>query len=196
MTEILIKHFQYYQKLAEETFKQISDEQFFWKYNDECDSIATLVQQVSKNMNVHANKVLKEDREKNSSDRSSEFENNLQSKSEITEIWDKSWKILFETLNRINDENPSDTTIFHGEEHKALDVLLPQLTDYTYYIGKIVFIGKILKSTAPHTFSFEKNQSSLLDIEKIKNLNPTDIPENSSPVCFAKSDEIRDDYKI
>ena len=196
MTEILIKHFQYYQKLAEETFKQISDEQFFWKYNDECDSIATLVHHISGNINAHfVNFTAEEDKIK-SNDRNSEFENDLQSKSEITEIWDKSWKILFETLNRINDENPNDTTIFHGEEHKALDVLLPQLTDYTYYIGKIVFIGKILKSTAPNTFSFEKNQSSLLDIEKIKNLNPTDIPENSSPVCFAKSDEIRDEYKI
>ena len=196
MTEILIKHFQYYQKLAEETFKQISDEQFFWKYNDECDSIATLVQQVSKNMNVHANKVLKEDREKNSSDRSSEFENNLQSKSEITEIWDKSWEILFKTLNRINDESRSDTIIFHGEEHIVLDLLLQQLTDYTYHIGQIVFIGKMLKNSDWKTLSVEKNQSSLFNMEKFKSPGSADIPENSSPVCFAKSDEIRDDYKI
>jgi hypothetical protein len=196
MTEILIKHFQYYQKLAEETFKQISDEQFFWKYNDECDSIATLVHHISGNINAHfVNFTAEEDKIK-SNDRNSEFENDLQSKSEIMEIWDKSWEILFKTLNRINDENRSDTIIFHGEEHIVLDLLLQQLTDYTYHIGQIVFIGKMLKNSDWKTLSVEKNQSSLFNMEKFKSPGSADIPENSSPVCFAKSDEIRDDYKI
>ena len=46
------------------------------------------------------------------------------------------------------------------------------------------------------TLSMVENQSQPFNIEKFKNLDTTEIQENSSPVCYAKSDEVRDDYKI
>ncbi len=37
------KQFEYYKILGEKTFAQLSDEQLFWQYNEESNSIATIV---------------------------------------------------------------------------------------------------------------------------------------------------------
>jgi len=50
------KHqFEYYKKNAEKTFDRLTDEQLNWKYNEESNSIATIVWHVVGNMLCDAN---------------------------------------------------------------------------------------------------------------------------------------------
>ena len=86
MKDLFIKRFQHYKKLAEETFDQVSDEQLFWKYNEESNSIATLVKHLSGNMQSRWTNFLTEDGEKNWRRRDLEFKNDIQSKTEMMEI--------------------------------------------------------------------------------------------------------------
>ena len=44
------KQFEYYKMLGDKTFAQLSDEQLFWQYNSESNSIATIVKHLSGNM--------------------------------------------------------------------------------------------------------------------------------------------------
>ena len=196
MKDLFITRFQYYKELAEKTFEQLSEEQLFWKYNEESNSIGTLVKHLSGNMQSRWTNFLMEDGEKSWRNRDSEFEDDIQSKAEMMETWTKGWQVLFYNLNQIQEENWNDTIAIRGEEHTVLDAVLRQIAHYPYHIGQIVFIGKMLKNDNWKTLSIAKNKSIPFDIEKLKSLDPCEIQENSSPVCFAKSDEVRDDYKI
>ena len=44
------KQFEYYRMLGDKTFDQISDDQLFWKYNEESNSISTIVKHLWGNM--------------------------------------------------------------------------------------------------------------------------------------------------
>lgn len=196
MKDLFINMFEYYKELAEKTFDQVSEEQLFWKYNEESNSIATLVKHLSENMQSRWTNFLTEDGEKSWRKRDSEFENDIQSKAEMMEIWTKGWQVLFEALNQIKEENWNQTILIRGEKHTVLDAVLRQLAHYPYHIGQIVYIGKMVKDADWKTLSIAKNQSVPFTIEKLKSLDSSEIQENSSPVCYAKSDEVRDDYKI
>ena len=196
MKDLFITRFQYYKELAEKTFDQLSEEQLFWKYNEESNSIGTLVKHLSGNMKSYWTNFLTEDGEKSWRNRDSEFEDDIQSKAEMMETWTKGWQVLFDALNQIKEENWNDTIAIRGEKHTVLDAVLRQLAHYPYHIGQIVFIGKMLKNDNWKTLSIAKNKSILFDIEKLNSLDPSEIQENASPVCYAKSDEVRDDYKI
>lgn len=195
MKDLFIKRFQYYKELADQTFDQVSEEQLFWKYNEESNSIATLVKHIAGNMQSRWTNFLTEDGEKSWRNRDSEFENDIQSKAEMIEIWDKGWQVLWKALNQINEENWTETILIRGEIHTVLDAVLRQLAHYSYHIGQIVYMGKMLKEGDWKTLSIAKNKSAQFNIEKFKSLDSSEIPENSSPVCYAKSDEVRDDYK-
>ena len=196
MKDLFIKRFQYYKELAEKTFDQVSEEQLFWKYNEESNSITTLVTHLSGNMQSRWSNFLTEDGEKSWRNRDSEFENDMQSKAEMMEIWMKGWLVLFEALNQIKEENWNDTIFIRGEKHTVLDATIRQLAQYSYHIGQIIYIGKMVKNADWKTLSIAKNQSVPFTIEKLKSLDSSEIQENSSPVCYAKSDEVRDDFKI
>lgn len=196
MKDLFIKRFQYYKELAEKTFQQVSEEQLFWQYNEESNSIGTLVKHLAGNMQSRWTSFLTEDGEKEWRNRDSEFENDLQTKAEMLEIWDKGWLVLFEALNQIKDENWNHSISIRGEKITVLDAVIRQLAHYPYHIGQIVFIGKMLKNEKWKTLSIPKNKSLKSDIEHLKIQDPVEIHENSSPVCYAKSDEVRDDYKI
>ncbi|WP_373748085.1 DUF1572 family protein, partial [Kaistella sp.] len=108
MKDLFITRFQYYKELTEKTFDQLSEEQLFWKYNDESNSIGTLVKHLSGNMQSRWTNFLTEDGEKSSRNRDSEFENDIQSKAEMMEIWNQGWQVLFNALNQIKEENWND----------------------------------------------------------------------------------------
>ena len=196
MKDLFLKRFQYYKELAEKTFDQVSEEQLFWKYNEESNSIATLVKHLSGNMQSRWTNYLTEDGEKSWRKRDSEFENDIQSKAEMMEIWTKGWQVLFEALNQIKEENWNDAIAICGEKHTVLDAVLRQLAHYPYHIGQIIYIAKMVKDADWKTLSIAKNQSIPFTIEKLKSLDSSEIQENASPVCYAKSEEVRDDYKI
>lgn len=196
MKELFIKRFQYYKELAEKTFDQVSEEQLFWKYNEESNSIATLAKHLSGNMLSRWTEFLTEDGEKPNRNRDAEFENDINSKTEMLTAWERGWTVLFDALNQIKEENWNDPVHIRSEKLSILDAVLRQFAHYPYHIGQIVYIGKMLKNEDWKTLSIAKNQSEKLNIGKLKNQDLSEIQENSSPVCFAKSDEVRDDYKI
>ncbi|MDQ0476527.1 DUF1572 family protein [Chryseobacterium gotjawalense] len=196
MKELFIKRFQYYKELAEKTFDQVSEEQLFWKYNEESNSIATLAKHLSGNMLSRWTDFRTEDGEKPNRNRDAEFENDINSKAEMLTVWEKGWTVFFGALNQIKEENWNDTILIRGEQLSILDAVLRQFAHHPYHIGQIVYLGKMLTNTNWKTLSIAKNESEKFNSEKLKSLDSPEIQENSSPVCFAKSDEIRDDYKI
>lgn len=192
MKELFIKRFQYYKELGDKTFAQLSDLDCFWQYNDESNSIAIIVKHLVGNMLSRWTHFLIEDGEKPWRNRDAEFENEFKTKQEILDYWEKGWNCLFEALDLINDENIHNYIFIRGEKHTILYALLRQFAHYPYHIGQMVYIGKMLKNADWKTLSIAKNDSENYNNEM---LSKNETQENASPVCFANSKEVRDEYK-
>ena len=193
MKELFIKRFLYYKELGDKTLAQISEEQIFWQYNEESNSIAVIIKHIVGNMLSRWTNFLTEDGEKSWRNRDSEFVNSFKTKEEVLQHWEKGWNCLFEALNQINEENIHSKIHIRGEAHSVLDAVLRQLAHYPYHIGQIVFLGKMLKNEDWKTLSIARNKSEDFNNEMLS--KSENLPENSSPVCFAKSDEVRDEFK-
>lgn len=196
MKELFLKRFLFYKDLGDKTFEQLSDDEVLWQYNTESNSIATIVKHICGNMVSRWTNFLTEDGEKEYRNRDAEFLNDIQSKAEMIAVWENGWKVLLEAINLITDENINTPIFIRGEKHSLLDAVLRQLAHYPYHVGQIVYASKILKNDAWKTLSIARNKSAEYNWELLTKLNATEIPQNFSPVCYAKSDDVRDDYKL
>lgn len=192
MKDLFVKRFQYYKDIGDKTLAQLSEEQFFWQYNEESNSIAIIVKHVAGNMLSRWTNFLTEDGEKDWRNRDLEFTNNFKTKDEVLEYWEKGWRCLFEALDQITDENINATIYIRGEAHSVLDAVFRQLAHYPYHVGQIIYIGKMMKDQDWQTLSIARNKSEDFNQEMHSKF---DRHENASPVCFVKSDEVRDGYK-
>ncbi|KFF73772.1 hypothetical protein HX13_18475 [Chryseobacterium sp. P1-3] len=195
MKELFIKRFEYYKSLGDKTFTQLSEEQVFWQYNEESNSIAVIVKHIAGNMLSRWTDFLTEDGEKNWRDRDQEFVNTFKTKDEVISYWETGWKCLFEALNQINDENLYSTIYIRGEAHSVIDAVFRQLTHYPYHIGQIVYIAKMVKNEDWKTLSIARNKSQEFNAGMKNRFSGEEADTNSSPVCFQNSPEVRDEYK-
>lgn len=173
MKDLFIKRFEYYKMLGDQSFEQLSDEQIFWQFNEESNSIAVIVKHIAGNMLSRWTDFLTEDGEKPWRNRDEEFVNTFTSKAEVLEYWEKGWKCLFDALNQINDENLYSTIYIRNEAHSVIDAVFRQLAHYPYHVGQIIYIAKMMKNKYPEN----------------------DFNSNSSPVCYQNSPEVRDEFK-
>ena len=195
MKEIFIRRFLYYKELGDKTFVQLNDEQLRWQPNSESNSIAVIVKHLSGNMISRWTNFLIEDGEKPWRNRDTEFVSDIKSRDQMLELWEKGWAVLFEGLYQITENNIHQTVFIRGEKHTVLDAVLRQLAHYPYQIGQIIYAAKILKNEDWQNLSIPKSKSAQYNTEMLKKHNPEEIPQNSSPVCFAQDPEVRDEFK-
>ncbi|PIF44448.1 uncharacterized protein DUF1572 [Chryseobacterium sp. 52] len=195
MKDLFIKRFEYYKSLGDKAFEQLSDEQIFWHYNDESNSIAVIVKHIAGNMLSRWTHFLTEDGEKSWRNRDEEFINTFKTKKEVLDFWEKGWECLFEALGQINEENLYSTLFIRGEAHSVVDAVLRQMAHYPYHIGQIVYIAKMMKNEEWKTLSIERNKSREFNNEMKDKFSNEDAGSNSSPVCFQNSPEVRDEYQ-
>ena len=195
MKELFIKRFLYYKALGDETFAQLSDEQLFWHPNQESNSIAVIVKHISENIISRWTDFLTEDGDKSWRNRDAEFINDIMSREEMLKQWENGWAVLWEALNQITDGNIHNSISIRGEKDTVLDAVLQQLAHYTYHIGQIIYAAKIIKNDDWKNRFIPKSKSGKHHSEMLKKQEPEEIPQNSSPVCYAKDPEVRDEYK-
>jgi hypothetical protein len=160
------KRFEYYKTLGEKTFDQLSDEQLFWCYNEESNSIAMVVKHLSGNMLSRWTDFLNTDGEKPWRNRDSEFENDIKSRQELLKIWNEGWSCLFNALNSIKEDDWQKDIYIRNERHSVIDAINRQLAHYPYHIGQIVFIGKMLAGPKWNSLSIPKGKSDTFNDEK------------------------------
>lgn len=159
MKDLFIKRFEYYKSLGDKTFDQLTEEQIFWQYNEESNSIAIIVKHVAGNMLSRWTNFLTEDGEKSWRNRDEEFMNTFTTKKEIVDFWEEGWNCFFKALEQINDENINATIYIRGEAHSVMDAVFRQLAHYPYHIGQIVYIAKMIKNEDWKTLSIARNKS-------------------------------------
>ncbi len=195
MKDLFVKRFEYYKSLGDKTFDQLTDDQMFWQYNEESNSIAIIVKHIAGNMLSRWTNFLTEDGEKSWRNRDGEFVNTFTTKEQVLDFWEQGWKCFFEALEKINDDNLYSITYIRGEAHPVIDAVLRQLAHYPYHIGQIVYIAKMIKNEDWNTLSIARNRSQEFNAEMKTKFSAQEPEANSSPVCLQNSPEVRDEYK-
>lgn len=161
-----IKQFVYYKLLAEKTFIQISDEQLNWQYNETSNSIATIVKHLSGNMLSRWTDFLSTDGEKDWRNRDAEFENDTVSREELLQKWNAGWECLFTALNNLSETDLHKEIYIRNMGHTIMEAINRQLAHYSYHIGQIVMIGKMLTDCSWNSLSIPKGQSATYNSDK------------------------------
>ncbi|MBK6833362.1 MAG: DUF1572 family protein [Bacteroidetes bacterium] len=154
------QQFEYYKILGEKAIEQLEEDQLFISLNEDSNSIATIIKHISGNMLSRWTDFLTSDGEKEWRNRDTEFENDIQSKSELLEIWNKGWSCLFDAINPLKQEDLSKIIFIRNEGHTVAEAINRQLAHYPYHIGQIVFLAKLLKKTEWNSLSIPKNKSA------------------------------------
>lgn len=160
------KQFEFYKLLGEKTFEQLTDEQLFWKYNNESNSIATIVTHLSGNMLSRWADFLTTDGEKEWRDRESEFDNDIKDRDELMKKWNDGWICLFKAINSITEDNFNTMVYIRNIGHTIQEAINRQLAHYPYHIGQIVFIGKMVKDDKWTSLSIPRGKSKEYNDDK------------------------------
>lgn len=153
------KQFEYYKTLGEKVFEQLNEEDFFWQYNIESNSIAIMVNHLSGNMKSRWTEFLTTDGEKEWRNRDLEFEDIIKTKNELLEKWNEGWNCLFIALNAINETNFDQEIYIRNQGHSIVEAINRQLAHYSYHIGQIVFLGRMIKGHTWTNLSLPKGKS-------------------------------------
>lgn len=160
------KQFQYYKALGERTMAQLSDEELFWQYNPESNSIAIIVKHLWGNMRSRWTDFLTADGEKEWRDREGEFESDLRDRKELMEKWEAGWASLFDALNSITTDNFDQLVYIRNQGHTIVEAVNRQLAHYAYHVGQMAYVGRMIKGTEWESLSIPKGQSKEFNADK------------------------------
>lgn len=154
----VIKQFQSYKSLAENAFVQVKDEQLFIKANGESNSIAMIVQHMAGNMLSRWTDFMTTDGEKDWRKRDEEFEPIQHSKTAVYLLWETGWQCLFDALEGLSPAELQHTVYIRKEAQTVLEAINRQLAHYSYHVGQIIFIAKMLKEEDWNSLSIPKKK--------------------------------------
>ena len=164
--ESAIRQFEFDKLLAKKTFDQLSDEQFFWQFNEESNSVATIVKHMSGNMVSRWTDFLKSDGEKEWRNREAEFDNDITSRETMLQIWKSGWDCVFGTLRSLQPEDLSKTVYIRNMGHTVVDAITRQMAHYPYHIGQIIYIGKMAAGKDWKSLSIPRGGSANYNADK------------------------------
>lgn len=165
------QQFSYYKLLGEKTFEQVPDDMLFWQFNDESNSMATIVKHLWGNMLSRWTDFLVSDGEKAFRKRDAEFENEVISREALLNMWNEGWRCLFNALDALKPEDLDRVVYIRNEPHTVTEAINRQLAHYPYHVGQIVFLGKMLAKQGWTSLSIPKGGSKAFNDEKFSKPN-------------------------
>ena len=165
------KQFEYYRMIADKTILILSQDQLNWQANQQSNSVAMLMRHITGNLYFRWTNFFTEDGEKENRNRDNEFLEGKLNRHELITDWDKAWKVLFETIDSINESNIQVNVKIRNQELRVPEALNRQLAHYAYHIGQIVFLGKMLMQENWNCLTIPLQGSNLYNEEKFLNPN-------------------------
>lgn len=103
--ESVEKQFLYYKTLGEKAMAQLEPDQWFAAFNEDSNSIATIVKHLWGNMLSRWTDFLTSDGEKPWRNRDAEFENDIRSQEELLQKWNEGWDCLLGAIRSVRPIN-------------------------------------------------------------------------------------------
>jgi Protein of unknown function (DUF1572) len=155
-----IKRFAVHKDLGDKSFAQLAEADFHFQPNSASNSMAVIIQHMSGNMLSRWTNFLTEDGEKEWRNRDAEFEVHHYSKAQLLEIWEKGWACLFDALAALKEEDLLKNVYIRKEAQTVIDAIHRQLAHYSYHVGQLVYLGRLIKDARWESLSIEKGKSA------------------------------------
>lgn len=162
----IIKQFKYYKSLGDKTFNSLDFNDLQNEIAEDANSIAIIVKHISGNMLSRWTNFLTEDGEKEWRKRDREFENTYTNKKELIEDWNLGWQCLFDAIMPLKNSDLERVIYIRNQGHTVTEAINRQLAHYSYHIGQIVLLGKILKGKDWQSLSIPKGDSKKYNKDK------------------------------
>jgi len=156
---VIRERFTVLKEQGDKTFAQLNEEDFHWTMNEASNSIAILIQHISGNMVSRWTDFLTTDGEKPDRDRDGEFEAKQMSKAQLLDSWEHGWRVLYDTLESLNEQDLEKDVHIRGQAHSVIDAIERQIAHYAAHVGQIMFIGKQIKGEQWESLSIPKRKS-------------------------------------
>lgn len=166
----ILKEFNYYKLLGEKAMDQLDDESIFLQINDESNSIAIIISHLSGNMVSRFTEFLTSDGEKPWRNRDAEFENTISDRTSLVSAWEKGWRCLLDALENLSEDELENIVYIRNEGHTVNEAIIRQLAHYSYHIGQIVFIAKMLKNKEWKSLTIPRKASSQYNERKFEQI--------------------------
>jgi len=146
--------------LAEKAITQLSDEAFEKIPGEESNSVKIIVQHVAGNLLSRWTDFLTADGEKPWRNRDAEFEQQSISRKELMQKWEQGWTVLFDAIDHLQADDVLKNITIRGEKMTVTQAILRQISHYSYHVGQIVFLAKMLAGKDWKTLSIPKGKSA------------------------------------
>jgi uncharacterized damage-inducible protein DinB len=150
----------YYKKLGERAMAQCPDEALFATLDAESNSIAIIVKHMAGNMRSRWTDFLTTDGEKPDRNRDTEFEAPPKTRSELLEMWERGWQLVFGALEPLSDADLTRTITIRTEPHSVTQAINRQVAHYSYHVGQIVYLARHLAGDKWQTLTVPKKKSA------------------------------------
>lgn len=154
-----IKRLLYYKELGDNTFAQLTDNDFHFMPSGESNSIAVIIQHMHGNMLSRWTDFLTSDGEKEWRKRDAEFEEQHLSKEQLLNLWEKGWKCFLDSVRSLSETDFGKTIYIRTKPLTVIDAFNRQFAHYPYHVGQIVYIGRMIKDKEWQSLSIPKGES-------------------------------------
>lgn len=162
----IIKQFEYYKSLGDETFKQLTFDELQWQSHEDTNSISIIVKHIVGNMLSRWTNFLTEDGEKEWRHRDEEFNATFNTYEDLITTWETGWKCLFDAITPLTKDDLERIIYIRNQGHTVTEAINRQLAHYCFHIGQIVFLGKLLKASDWESLSIPKGNSTAYNDDK------------------------------
>lgn len=149
-----------HKRLAEGAIAQLSGEELFRAPDGESNSIAVIMRHINGNQRSRFRDFLTTDGEKPDRNRDSEFESPAASRSELMDVWERSWQLVFDTLTTVTPDDLMKIVTVRGQPLTVMQAIQRQVMHYAYHVGQIIFLAKHWKGSNWQTLSIAKGKSN------------------------------------
>lgn len=160
------KLFAYYRELGDKALAQIGDEHIHWHPSPESNSVAIIVRHISGNMLSRFTDFLTSDGEKPWRDREAEFEDGDANMAKLLMAWNTGWECFFQAVNPLNEDDLGKIVYIRNQGHTVLEALQRQLAHYSYHIGQLVYLCRLLAGENWQSLSIPKGGTQTFNAEK------------------------------
>lgn len=156
--KVIRKQFLAIKTQGDKTLEQLSDEDFFWRPNENSNNICIIIKHMNGNMRSRWTDFLTTDGEKSDRNRDDEFVDDFQSKRDVLLLWEEGWEILFTTINQLRSDDVLKELTIRGEKHTVIEAIERQIAHYASHVGQIIYIAKYIKNENWKTISIPKRK--------------------------------------
>ncbi|MDQ0178564.1 DUF1572 family protein [Bacillus chungangensis] len=142
---VTVDQFHHMKKRAEKAIIQLDEQDLHWKPNEQSNNIAIIIKHLSGNMHSRWVDFFSTDGEKAYRDRENEFIDDIQSKQVLMKRWEEGWKLLFQTVEQLTEEDLLKTVTIRNKPISVLQALQIEIAHISNHLGQILYIGKQIK---------------------------------------------------